>query len=195
MDSNSINPQQEPTVASDQSPADPATTSPVMTPTARKPKIPQKLPVALLIFTLASAAAVALLPHIAQAFGNGDQPSLLQLALTGLVMIGLTTVLLGYASKIVGLSRAWLILALTYNAMIILVKFVLSPASLYSQTITLGIGSFDPNNSSGFILVELIVMLLYLIVFKVIQSIYERKVSRGLSLPEQFGQMQKPSNY
>jgi len=172
-----------------------ATPAPAAVLVARKPKLPQKLQVALLIFTLAGGAATALLPHIAQAFGNGDQPSIMQLALTGLVMIGLTTVLLSYASKVIGLNRAWLILALAYNAMIILVKFVLSPASLYNQTVTLDMFSFNPNNSSGYLFVGVVMMLLYVIVFAVIHLIYAKKVKKALALSESPGPMQNPKHH
>ena len=138
-------------------------------------KLPDEIKVALGIFTLVGGVAVFLLPYVSRMFGAGDQPSVIQLALTGLALIALTAPLLNYAAKSLGFSRAWFALAFIYNSLIIIIKFVMSPWSLYGTTIQLGLGGFNPNNLSGLILPVLGVLAIYMAIFSIIYVIYRRK--------------------
>lgn len=147
------------------------------------PILPMRLQIALMIFSLAGGAAVLILPAIAHVFG-GDQPNLIQVSITGIVLIALTSILLNYSAKVIGLGSAWVSLALIYNALIIIIKFILSPSSLYSQTIVqseaLSITHFDPNNISSYGFIAAGVAGLYIGVFAAIYSVYRRKVNRAL---------------
>lgn len=145
-------------------------------------RMPAKLKVALLIFTLVGSLAVAFLPRVASTFGASNAPSLLQLAFTGIFLIIATTILLWYAAKTIGLGRGWFLLALAYNSLIILIKFVLSPSSLYQQTYRLDALSFDfnPNVQGGYIWVGALVLLLYAGAFAIIYAVYRKKMKTAL---------------
>ena len=149
----------------------------------KSPILPMRLQIALTIFSLAGGAAVFILPTIAHVFG-GNQPNLIQLSITGIALIALTSVLLNYSAEVIGLGRSWVVLALIYNALIIIIKFILSPNSLYSQTIVqseaLSVTHFDPNNYTSYGFIATGVAGLYIGVFAAIYFMYKRKVNREL---------------
>lgn len=151
----------------------------------KKPLLPKKILVALAIFTLASTAAVAIIPYLAAMFGNNGQPTLIQISLTGLVLILLTAILLGYTSKIIGFSVAWFLLAFAYNALIIVMKFIVPPASFYEQTFYLGFFGFNPNSGADYPTLAAFVMLLYIAVLWGIYIIHKKRLARklGISAP------------
>ena len=143
---------------------------------SKKQKLSGTLKTALAIFSLAGAVTVFILPHIAALSGQGPVPNFYQLALTGIVLILLTSLLLGLAAKKLGFNYAWFLLALGYNALIIVIKFILSPQSLYGQTIELsnfGV-SFDPNNGMGYLFVGVAVSLIYIAVLGIIYAVFKK---------------------
>jgi hypothetical protein len=85
----------------------------------------------LVAIALAGVAAVLLLPEVASSLPRGDdpEPNAAQLAVTASVLVALTAAYLYVASQSAGLGTTWLALAVTYNAVIVVVKFILSPAS------------------------------------------------------------------
>jgi hypothetical protein len=78
-------------------------------------------------------AAVLLLPEMASVLPWGDrpEPNEVQLAGTSLGVLLLTAGYLCVATRVTGLGASWGLLAFGYNAALVVVKFVLSPASYY----------------------------------------------------------------
>lgn len=79
--------------------------------------------------------AVLLLPEVAPVLPWGDrpEPNEVQLAVTSLGVLVVTALYLTAAQGATGLSRSWLALAFGYNALIVVVKFILSPASFHNS--------------------------------------------------------------
>jgi hypothetical protein len=111
-------------------------------------------PAALTAIAAAGFAAVLVLPEIASALPRGDdpEPNATQLAVTSAAVLWLTGAYLYVAARRAGLGTAWLVLAFTYNAAIVMVKFILSPASFQHRSQT---------TLAGYIWVGLAVMLFY----------------------------------
>jgi len=112
-------------------------------------------PAALAAVALAGLAAVLLLPEVASALprGGDPEPNATQLAVTSAVLVALTAAYLCAAAASAGLGTVWLAWAFAYNAVIIVVKFILSPAS------------FRRNSQAGlaeYLGVGVTVMLLYI---------------------------------
>ncbi len=109
------------------------------------------------------------------------QPKAWLLAIPCFVLIVFTTAILFYAKSKLGFRTSWLILSISYNAMIIITKFFISPLSLYSQNISvtnglLGLGSkFDPSSSVSNIFTGLIIFSLYILVLVIVNFIFKKK--------------------
>lgn len=190
MDDNPQNQIDQPkTEGAPQNPLDPTTS--VQTPAGGisasagsgsvKPKLPAKLSAALIIFSLAGGVAAAVLPFVAKGFGNGDQPTVPQLAITGVVMIIFTTILLSYVARTIGLGKAWLLMAILYNSAIAIIKFVISPSALYGQVYIAGSEPFSSVSPLGNILTGVVVVLLYVLAFKLIYAASRKRLQRNLS--------------
>ncbi len=85
--------------------------------------------------TALGLGAVLLLPEVAPVLPWGDrpEPNEVQLAVTSLGVLVVTALYLTAAQRTIGLSRSWLALAFGYNALIVVVKFILSPASFHNS--------------------------------------------------------------
>jgi hypothetical protein len=159
----------------------------------KKQKLPGTLKTALAIFSLAGAIAVFILPRVAASFGEKPVPTFYQLALTGIALILLTSLLLGLAAKKLGFNRAWFLLALGYNTLIIIIKFILSPQSIYGQTIELSNfgSSFDPNSSGGYLFVGAGVSLVYLAVLGIIYNVFKKIFAAKIGMAKSFWKPKK----
>lgn len=89
------------------------------------------VPGALVSFALLGLGAVLLLPELAPVLPGGDEPepNEAQLAVTSLGLLLLSAACIFVVRRAAGLGVAWGVLAFGYNAAIVVVKFVLSPAS------------------------------------------------------------------
>lgn len=145
---------------------------------------PQKLKLALLLFTLVGGVYAWAMPNLVSMLGKEAQPGFLELSLSGLVLIIFTAFLLKFAAKAIGFNRAWIILSLAYNAFIIAIKFVLAPISLYGRAYVLDLFSFNPNAGiQVYVFYGIITMCLYLLVFNFIYRNYKNKVQKVLTNP------------
>lgn len=111
-------------------------------------------PAALAAIAVAGVAGVLVLPEVAPALprGGDPEPNATQLAITSAGLLALTATYLYLAAREASLDTAWLVLAFTYNAAIVVVKFILSPASFH-QT--------PESELTDYLAVGLAVMLLY----------------------------------
>jgi hypothetical protein len=147
---------------------------------ARAPRLPQPLQIGLLIFILAGGAAAVFVPQLADRLLDTFEPNFVQLLATGAILIVLTGVLLSYASRALGLSKAWWVMALLYNSLVIVAKFILAPASLYDQTFEAGFYVLDPNNAGVYAAVAVGVAAIYGLAAFLIYRVYRQKVKSAL---------------
>ena len=91
----------------------------------------QTLALALTIFGMAGAFVLTLLPRLFAGLGTPQPPFVLFL-FAGLAMIALTVALFAAMGHLgLGFDKSALVLAAGYNVLIVCVKFVFVPASLY----------------------------------------------------------------
>ncbi|MBW3547722.1 MAG: hypothetical protein KY452_06260 [Actinobacteria bacterium] len=130
-----------------------------------RPLVPA--PAVLALCALLGLAAVLLLPETASLLPWGDRPAPneTQLAVTSLGLQVLTGGYLYAVHTITGLSAAWGALAFGYNSAIIVVKFILSPASYYNSA---------EATLSQHLWVGIAVMLLYVAALAVIYAVARR---------------------
>ena len=111
-------------------------------------------PAALAAVALAGVVAVLVLPEVASSLprGGDPEPNATQLAVTSAVLVALTAAYLYVAAQSASLGTTWLAPAFAYNAAIVVVKFILSPASFHRTS---------ESELTDYLAVGLAVMLLY----------------------------------
>jgi hypothetical protein len=131
-------------------------------------------------FALAALAAV-LVPRLQD---DGSAPALSTLLLSAVCVGALTTGVLYVAlTRDLGVPQTAALCAVGYNALVVLVKFVLGPQALYEHSEA---GSFeawvDPGDFWGAVSISLAVLALYALALYVIYRICRRRlVSRSFS--------------
>ena len=140
--------------------------------------------VGLVLFGLAGSAVMVTVPGL---FAGSVRPELTVFLVAGVAAIVLTTGFFGYIYRLgMGFGRTVLVLAAGYNALIAAVKLGLAPAALYQanreQAFEASVS--DPNSVWFFLGIGSGVLLLYLLVFGVMYSVFRRRF-RGRSLPSE----------
>ena len=136
------------------------------------------LMVALVLFGLAGSAVMVAVPGL---FAGPVRPEFTVFLVAGVVAIVLTAGFFGYIYRLgMGFGRTVLVLAAGYNALIAAVKLGLAPAALYQanreQAFDAAFG--DPNEMWFYLAVGSGVLLLYLLVFGVMYSVFRRRFRR-----------------
>jgi hypothetical protein len=107
------------------------------------------------------------------------KPSIWIFAIPSFLLIISTSLLLVYAKSKIGFKSSWLILAISYNSLIILVKFLISPSTLYSANITVTQGfltlNFDPSSSISNFFTAVSILILYSLVMLWVYSFFRRR--------------------
>jgi hypothetical protein len=142
------------------------------------------LAVALALFGLAGSAVIVAVPGV---FAGPVRPEFTVFLVAGVAAIVLTAGFFGYIYRLgMGFGRTVLVLAAGYNALIAAVKLGLAPAALYQanreQAFDAAFG--DPNELWFYLGVGSGVLLLYLLVFGVMYSVFRRRFRRR-SLPSE----------
>jgi hypothetical protein len=142
------------------------------------------LTVALVLFGLAGSAVMVAVPGL---FAGPVRPEFTVFLVAGVAAIVLTAGFFGYIYRLgMGFGRTVLVLAAGYNALIAAVKLGLAPAALYQanreQAFDAAFG--DPNELWFYLGVGSGVLLLYLLVFGVMYSVFRRRLRRR-SLPSE----------
>ena len=130
-------------------------------------------------FALALLAAV-FVPRLDESAGQA--PALTTLFVSAICVAVLTTAALYLAlTRDLGLPRLLVGYVIAYNALVVFVKFVLSPEALYehSENGTLDALVFDPNDLWGAALVASLVFGLYAVALYVIYRLCRRKLDGG----------------
>src|SRR5829696_7930787 len=149
------------------------------------------LMVGLVLFGLAGSAVMVTVPGL---FAGSVRPEFTVFLVAGVAAIVLTAGFFGYIYRLgMGFGRTVLVLAAGYNALIATVKLGLAPAVLYQanreQAFDTAFG--DPNDLWFHLGVGCGVLLLYLLVFGVMYSVFSRRFRRRLlpsePPPEQSG--------
>src|SRR5215213_6152332 len=142
------------------------------------------LVVALALFGLTGSAAMVTVPGL---FAGSERPGFAIFLVAGVAAIVLTAVLFAYVYSLgMGFGRTVLVLAAGYNALIAAVKFGLAPAALYQANREQAFDDVlgDPNDLWFYLGVGSGVLLLYLLVFGVMYSVFRRR-SRRRALPSE----------
>src|ERR671921_1286301 len=142
------------------------------------------LTVALVLFGLAGSAVMVAVPGL---FAGPVRPEFTVFLVAGVAAIVLTAGFFGYIYRLgMGFGRTVLVLAAGYNALIAVVKLGLAPAALYQanreQAFDAAFG--DPNELWFYLGVGSGILLLYLLVFGVMYSVFRRRFRRR-SLPSE----------
>jgi hypothetical protein len=142
------------------------------------------LMVALVLFGLAGSAVMVTVPGL---FAGPVRPEFTVFLVAGVAAIVLTAGFFSYIYRLgIGFGRTVLVLAAGYNALIAAVKLGLAPAALYQanreQSFDASLG--DPNDLWFYLGVGSVVLLLYLLVFGVMYSVFRRRLRRR-SLPSE----------
>lgn len=138
------------------------------------------LAVALALFGLAGSAVMVAVPGL---LAGPVRPEFTVFLVAGVAAIVLTAGFFGYIYRLgMGFGRTVLVLAAGYNALIAAVKLGLAPAALYQanreQAFDAAFG--DPNELWFYLGVGSGVLLLYLLVFGVMYSVFRRRFRRRL---------------
>src|SRR5215204_7770220 len=131
--------------------------------------------IALALFALAGSAVMVTVPRF---FVGPLGPEFVIFLIAGVAAIVLTAGFFGYVYRLgMGFGRTVLVLAAGYNALIAAVKLGLAPAALYQanreQAFDAAFG--DPNELWFYLGVGSGVLLLYLLVFGVMYSVFRRR--------------------
>jgi len=142
------------------------------------------LMVALTLFGLGGSAVMVAVPRL---FIGPLGPEFMIFVVAGGTAIVLTAGFFGYVYRLgMGFGRTVLVLAVGYNALIAVVKFGLAPAALYQanrkEAFEASVG--DPNSLWFFLGIGSGVLLLYLLVFGVMYTVFRRRFQRR-SLPSE----------
>lgn len=148
-----------------------------------QPKLSTQLKIALLIFLLAGSIVLLGFPRFVQQAGTGgSNPPLGLFLAAGLTMVLFTGALFAYIKRLgLGLSKTALTLAFGYNAVIAIIKFVISPEALYLSSQKQGgldatIG--DPNSSAFYIALGIIMLALYGVVFGCMYRYFAKRLAK-----------------
>jgi hypothetical protein len=136
------------------------------------------LMVALTIFGLAGSAIVVTVPQL---FTGPERPHFTLFLVAGVAVIILTAGLFGYIARLgMGFGKTALVLAAGYNALIAAVKLGLAPAAMYAanQERSFDASLVDPNSLWFYLAVGSGVLLLYVLVFGVMYSVFKRRFRR-----------------
>src|ERR687890_783249 len=142
------------------------------------------LMVALVLFGLAGSVVMVAIPWL---FAGPVRPEFTVFLVAGVAAIVLTAGFFGYVYRLgMGFGGTVLVLAAGYNALLAAVKLGLAPAALYQanreQSFDAAFG--DPNSVWFYLGVGSGVLLLYLLVFGVMYSVFKRRFRRR-SLPSE----------
>jgi len=123
----------------------------------------KKLAVPFALFSLASIVLVSLTPTFVGI--SGGQPTLLQISVTGIVVIILSALFIAWSSKILKLSAAWMILVTLFLSIVAIIKFIIVPKALYAETFRIDSGglfnfSFDPNKTASYVWISIVSFLI-----------------------------------
>lgn len=142
-------------------------------------------------FLLLGYVAIICVPLIDSYLNPGlKNPTQVTFLGTAVVVILLTTIFFYFALKMVGnLSRAFFIYVLTYNILLILVKFTLAPSSFYEENqrrvFSASIGSIlNGSGRADIIMLTLsgvAIFALYYIAYNFIASYFTKKTKKALS--------------
>src|SRR5919112_5466097 len=136
------------------------------------------LMVALALFGLAGSVVVVTVPRL---FVGPLGPEFMIFLVVGVMAIVLTAGFFGYIYRLgLGFGRSVLVLAAGYNALIAAVKLGLAPAAFYQanreEAFDAALG--DPNDLWYYLGVGSGVLLLYLLVFGVMYTVFKRRFRR-----------------
>jgi hypothetical protein len=146
---------------------------------ARSSALPRLLTgLALLGVAMTSTAVIA--PELALRAGGTDQPDYLVIAGTGLVMIGLSSLFLAYASRVVGLGAAWLGLAVLTNGLVLAGKFFVAPFVFYRTTFVGGDPFLDVRSPAFFPMLAAGLFAVQAVVLGLLYAWARRRATRAL---------------
>ncbi len=148
-----------------------------------KVHLPSAVKLALLLFLIDGGLIAAILPR--STLNTGHQPSISLLFGAGVAVIIVTAIFFQILSRLnLGFGRSALVLALGYNATIVVIKFIISPVGFYkSGEQGLDFQNFNPNTSIYYLATAAFIFALYFFVFRLIYRHFEARLHRDASAP------------
>lgn len=137
----------------------------------------------LTIFCLLSVLAILFIPRIDKAlFPLSEGPGSITVLGVGLVMTLFTAGVIYFgANSSLNLPKKFLLFTFLYNALIIAVKFTISPLSVYQANQVRTFGFQINQNPFTLAIIAAVIFLLYFVVFSGIYLYLKRKVKRAIS--------------
>jgi hypothetical protein len=155
----------------------------MISPTAKVPKLPSNVKLALLTFLLAGSLVAAIFPNLVVT--KGSTPPFGLFLATGLAIVALTGGLFAFLSRLgLGFGKTALTLGLGYNLVIAVIKMTLSPYALYVANRHSGgfdtnaVG--DPNGVFYYVFTAGVVLLLYVVAFNLIYRDFVKRQQKRL---------------
>lgn len=161
----------------------PVQTTSAAPPIVKKPKLPDSFKTALLLFGLSSSLLLVLVVKMLSPsdIQSGEMPYPWIFLLAGLIGLVVTVGLFGVISRLgMGFTKTAITLAIGYNALIVFVKFILSPSGMYiaNEKDSFSTQAGDPNTVLFYLAAGLLVLGLYALVFKLIYKHFVKDFQR-----------------
>ena len=164
-------------------PAQPAIAKPGIMATLQK-VLPPNVRMALMLFFIAGDVIVFGLPRL---FRSSGQPSFWVFLITGLVVIITLAAFINSFKRLgIGFNNSTVAAVLGYSSVIVLIKFVLAPQALYRASANgdLSYTNTDQNSLFFYLTTALLIMFLYLLVFRTIYKFYLARFEHGMGKPK-----------
>ncbi len=148
-----------------------------------KAKFSDSTKLALLLFLLAGNFVALSVPRLSHNIES--TPPFWIFASTGLSVIVLSAILFRYLGRLgLGFNRTALVLTFGYTSVVAVIKLFLAPMALYSANskAEFSYTDADPNSPGYYIITAFIVLLLYLVVFRLLYGIFLKRFEHGLQI-------------
>jgi len=170
---------QQPTINPPTKPKKPGIT------TRYKNAVPVTVRWAILLAMLVAGFLIIILTMATGKISSGGPAPTWVLITSGLIVLVASIVVLAYAKSVLKFDMPLLFLAITFNFVIILMKFVVSPLTLYSKVISITTGGFstefDPRSSIAIVYTAVGVMFIYVLIYSLFYKVFYKHVKNKLA--------------
>ena len=153
--------------------------------TRYKNAVPVTVRWAILLAMLVAGFLIIILTVATGTISSGGPAPTWVLITSGLIVLVASIVVLAYAKSVLKFDMPLLFLAITFNFVIILMKFVVSPLTLYSNVISITTGGFstdfDPRSPIAIVLTAVGVLFIYVLIYSLFYKVFYKDVKNKLA--------------